>query len=115
MRRTLAPLLVVTMIVVAACTPKQPEAKPSKPVFVAAVVKLCIENPFDIRRDEHFCGPERPDDCCSWEYLSFIPESSQVELPAVGETLRLGQGHPQPPPGSTPLTVPTQGAIWRHP
>lgn len=106
-----------TAMNMAGCKQKeQPTPKPSKPLITADVVKLCIEKPFDIRREEHYCT--KPiDDCCAWEYLIPVPDGREVELPAVGETLRLGQRYPKPPAGSayTPVTVPEQGAMWRKP
>lgn len=115
MRKVLILLTATTVFLGAAdCSGEKATPKPSKPLITAAVVKLCIEKPFDIRREGHYCT--KPiDDCCAWEYLIPVPDGREVELPAVGETLRLGQRYPQPPAGSTPVIPPEQGAMWRKP
>lgn len=110
MRRTLALLFAVTML--AACAQKRQPTKP-KPVITAQEVKLCIDTAFQTRDRDELCDNDSATSCCTWRYVR-NQEPWPLELPAINQVLEKGRGFAQPLPGSTPVTIPPEGAIFQR-
>lgn len=113
MRKALFIALAVLAMAADCSKAKTPAPNPSKPATNAQVVVLCVETPFNIRREDHWCGAQKVDDCCVLRYVKNDP-AWPVELPAVGEELANGRGFVKPPAGSTPVNIPPEGAIFQR-
>lgn len=102
----------VVLAMAADCGKEAPKPRPSKPVIEAQEVALCIDSAFKTREADEKCA-HAVDDCC---YLRYVrnEEPWPRELPAIGEPLENGRGFIKPRPGSAPVNIPPQGAIFQR-
>lgn len=114
MRKALCVLFIVLAVGSGAadCSKKEPQPRPSKPVISAQEVVLCIDSAFKVREADEKCA-HPVDNCC---YLRYVRNQQPwpAELPAINERLEDGRGFTTPLPGSTPATIPPEGAIFQR-
>ena len=112
MRKALLVVLTASIMVTMGCTtkpnPRKPKVNPSKFPTTASVVELCIDLATRVRYEYHWCDDEEG------YVLVYVDNSATfpAELPADGEVLGGGQARLQPPDGSKPERIPSEGAIF---
>ena len=110
-KKTLAVMLIVPLLFVAACKKESRPTPAPKPTISAKAVKICIDIATQVRRPDFWCEPLV--DGHRWAYPYNTVDWAHYELPAVGERLQAGWGFPHPPAGmeaSPPPRIPKEGA-----
>lgn len=122
MRKALSALLAVLAVMSMAATCKKDErsgpgqwgsTRPPKPMIVAQEVQICVDTAFNTREKDEACKDTSATGCCVVRFLRNDP-AWERELPAVKEVVDPGRAFSKPLPGSTPVTIPPEGAVFQR-